>query len=441
MSPTDESPNVVITGQQPGFMGSPLYTLYKIATTIVIAEQRSEKGHPTIPVFWAGDDDDDLVEAMAPAAWDPLRTCLFSGKIPPGYSGPRVLSELGTQDFSTPASSWLRLIADKITSHTGASDLASLYEQALVEKWTLSKLFCSCVSLIFSGTRLMIVNGNDEKLHRIAQPFYERVLPRLSVLQDLALSHAGTAINERSIKNPLFKFEKGQRLRLGVQPRNWEPSLRPGVLLRSLIQDWLFRPVAVVVGPGEKAYLEQLEPLYQEMGIHRAPLVPRLFAWLSPESTSPEKLCGVLDLDSNRRQECQRWANTMQSEIQNRIQMILQQEGNLPLAKANMIASKKARRMTRNMPDFFETINHRFRQDSLENCPSWLMPEGQRQERRLATFNAFAFWGKPMVKSVIQAAASHLQLGQVNNWQEFMITVPTPEDMIGKDSLDEWKNT
>ena len=48
--------DIVVTGQQPGFLGGPLYTLYKVATTIALARSRSLAGKPTVPVFWSGDD-------------------------------------------------------------------------------------------------------------------------------------------------------------------------------------------------------------------------------------------------------------------------------------------------------------------------------------------------------------------------------------------------
>ena len=62
---------VVVTGQQPGFLGGPLYTLHKIATAVALARQLTAAGRPTVPVFWCGDDDDDLREALAPVAWSP----------------------------------------------------------------------------------------------------------------------------------------------------------------------------------------------------------------------------------------------------------------------------------------------------------------------------------------------------------------------------------
>ena len=71
--------DVVVTGQQPGYLGGPLYTLYKVAPTIALARQRTALGRPTVPVFWSGDDDSDLAEALDPVAWAPATGGIHSG--------------------------------------------------------------------------------------------------------------------------------------------------------------------------------------------------------------------------------------------------------------------------------------------------------------------------------------------------------------------------
>ncbi len=84
---------------------------------------------------------------------------------------------------------------------------------------------------------------------------------------------------------------RGRRAAATLGPIDETPAdrglLRPGVALRSPLQDWLLRPRAVVVGPGEYAYLRQLTGVYAALGLPRAPLVPRLFAWLLPDGLRP----------------------------------------------------------------------------------------------------------------------------------------------------------
>ena len=53
----------VLTGQQPGFLTSPLYCLYKALQACKLARELSEAwGTPVVPVFWNHADDHDVAE-------------------------------------------------------------------------------------------------------------------------------------------------------------------------------------------------------------------------------------------------------------------------------------------------------------------------------------------------------------------------------------------
>ena len=52
----------VVTGQQVGLFGGPLYTLFKAATAIQRAAQATAQGHPAVPIFWMATEDHDFAE-------------------------------------------------------------------------------------------------------------------------------------------------------------------------------------------------------------------------------------------------------------------------------------------------------------------------------------------------------------------------------------------
>src|SRR5690606_3523427 len=59
----DPRARVVVTGQQCGLLGGPLYTLYKAIGAVRWAERLAkELGRPVVPIFWAASDDHDFEE-------------------------------------------------------------------------------------------------------------------------------------------------------------------------------------------------------------------------------------------------------------------------------------------------------------------------------------------------------------------------------------------
>ena len=59
----DPETHVVVTGQQPGLLGGPLFCLHKAATAIRLCREIEQQGGPRcVPLFWNHSDDHDLDE-------------------------------------------------------------------------------------------------------------------------------------------------------------------------------------------------------------------------------------------------------------------------------------------------------------------------------------------------------------------------------------------
>src|SRR2546421_12065149 len=55
----------VVTGQQAGLFGGPLYTIYKALSAVKLADCLSQRGVKAVPVFWIATEDHDFAEVAA----------------------------------------------------------------------------------------------------------------------------------------------------------------------------------------------------------------------------------------------------------------------------------------------------------------------------------------------------------------------------------------
>lgn len=431
--------DAVITGQQPGFLGGPLHTLYKIAAAVILAELRTAAGRPTIPVFWSGDDDDDLREALQPVIWDPDRDILLQhgdhGRR--GLSSDRMVGDLPAAEIADGAAHWLAQMSDR---NELARDLAMIWRDGIASGDTWSRLQRRALLRVFREHRLLVISGNDPLLHAAAGPFYSRLWQERSRLRDAVRSGARqlvaagyeTAVTEPSIQRFLHLGREGRRQPLAAEyaGRLPEPAdLRPGVVARSPVQDWLFRPAGVVVGPGEAAYLKQLEPLYAAFDLPRAPLLPRLFAQLGPAGQGAFRFW-ALDLAERESPEDSVELNAAAQRVtalaRNELLAVLRGPGGVQAARLEELTSQVLRRWARYLTGVLQREQRRRRDEPGAGQPAWLRPNGRRQERALAAFGAAALWGDELIAALAHACRRYVDGGLDGDWREYLVTVPLP---------------
>ncbi len=431
--------DVVITGQQPGFLGGPLYTLYKVATAVVVAEMRTAAGRPTVPVFWCGEDDDDLREALQPVAGDPGREVLLrhARRGERGLPADLMVGALPAADFAAGEAALLGELAGR---NALAADLAAIAASSIADGQTWGHLQRRALLRVFRGTGLLVVHGNDARLHAAAAPFYRRLWSERDRLRAAArqggkqLTAAGyaTAVSEPSIQRFLHLGAAGRRRPLPADLAGDMPepdTLRPGVLARSPVQDWLFRPAGVVVGPGEAAYLRQLEPVYAAFDLPRSPLLPRLFAQLGPAGYGAFRSWALEFADREEgdgRRDLAALADATARAGRPQVEAVLAHEAQVPRERLSDVTDQVLRRWGRHPRSVLEREQRRRRDDPGAGAPAWLRPEGRRQERALAALGAAALWGEPFVDALAHAGRRAVDAGLAGDWHEYLLTVPAP---------------
>lgn len=294
---------VVTTGQQPGLLGGPLYTIHKALSTVALAHILEERWHrPVVPVFWSAGDDHDFAEGNhatwiggdgAPATatlrerppdapLTPLYREMLGSEIgtvlkrlaadlPPSEFREPTLSQIGRhyQPHMTLAASCTGLLSEWLApygivmfdpTHTaakraqaswilGALDAAATIEERLVARHAelLSRGHDAGIA-VGDGATLVMLEGKAgrDRLMRAGGEFMTR------------------RSGERCSRDDL------QRIAAEAPER-----LSANVLLRPVVESALLPTVAYVAGPGELRYLALAETVYPVLEIPRQLPVPR----------------------------------------------------------------------------------------------------------------------------------------------------------------------
>ena len=292
---------VVVTGQQTGLFGGPLFTLYKALTTVELATRlRRELGRPVIPVFWMASEDHDVAEADHVQLLDRtggLTTVRHnSWPSPLGYIPANL--RLGPAILET-----LKQIWDLLPQTEFVPSLREALGQAFAPERTLSDAFAHWMVHLLGASGLVLADGADPALKRLAARILRQETeeaPRSSqgvLMASESLRALGYPVQIEARPDGVNCFllregrhalaREGERVRLRDSGQTIaaadlqrlaleEPErLSPNVILRPIVQDAIFPTIAYVAGPGELAYFAQLRPVYQAFGVQMPLIVPR----------------------------------------------------------------------------------------------------------------------------------------------------------------------
>jgi bacillithiol synthase len=301
----DKDTVAIVTGQQAGLFGGPLYTLLKAVTAIRLARKVSARyGIAAIPVFWVEAEDHDweevrtarvldtdlalheiTLDALDGAGERPVASLVLDDGIgdalgtleqvlPPTEFTAELLTRLRShyrpgQRMGTAFASWL----DDLLGRYGlvVFEAADPAAKPLVTSLFTKELDAPCRTTHFAKTTgdTMRALGHEPQV----EPGDDSV----------ALFYMGGG-DRVSIKRRDDAYAMGETTRplADVQQEAAEHPERfsPNVLLRPVVQDKLFPTVCYVAGPSELAYQAQLGAIYRDFGVEMPLLYPRANATL-----------------------------------------------------------------------------------------------------------------------------------------------------------------
>jgi bacillithiol biosynthesis cysteine-adding enzyme BshC len=300
----DPASVAVVTGQQAGLFGGPLYTLLKALTALQLARRTErELNVPAVAIFWVEAEDHD---------WEEVRSCtvLDAEFQPRTVTLPDLegAGELPVAKLQVDAR--VEQTIDELAAILQPTEFTSAIIDSLRRAWKPGRgfacAFATWIETLLGPHGLVVFESADPAAKPLVKDVFVRELTAPGRTAALA-KEAGDALAARGhapqvTTQPdsvsLFSLDPerkqirrhGDRLAIGDDEYAAEDlankaaaqpaAFSPNVLTRPIVQDALFPTICYVAGPSELAYLGQLRAVYEHFGVPMPLMFPRATATL-----------------------------------------------------------------------------------------------------------------------------------------------------------------
>jgi bacillithiol biosynthesis cysteine-adding enzyme BshC len=273
----------VTTGHQLNIFGGPLYLIYKIITTIRMAQQLADRypEYRFVPVFWMASEDHDFEEIN--------HFNLFGKKWSWETTQRGAVGRFALHGMET----LLDSLPEKI----------ALFEAAYRSERTLAEATRYYVNELFGKDGLVILDADQPSLKKLFAPVVEEELLQQQVhelvektsnalvqkgydaqihARPINLFYLQNQSRERIIKDgEIYKINNTERTfseeeileQVRLHPENFSPN----VVLRPLYQEIILPNLAYIGGPAEVIYWLQLKTVFEKHQETFPILIPRNF--------------------------------------------------------------------------------------------------------------------------------------------------------------------
>jgi bacillithiol biosynthesis cysteine-adding enzyme BshC len=302
----DKNTYTVCTGHQLCLFTGPLYFIYKLVSTINLAEALKKK-YPAlhfVPVYWMATEDHDFEEVCS--------IHLFNKKI--RWDNPAASGAVGRLESAS-----LATMMEELKTIMGdteeAQKLTELFTQAYLKHPTIAAATRWLVHQLFGADGLLIIDGDHVKLKStfatfIADDLLNHTNHQLvgQTISELEKQGIKAQVNPRPINCFYMVDHLRERIELDTdhvykvvnttitfthealldELRNHPERFSPNVVLRPLYQQHILPNLAYVGGPGELAYWLEYKAMFDHHHILFPVLIPRNFALLTDEKTEQQ---------------------------------------------------------------------------------------------------------------------------------------------------------
>ena len=289
----DEDTYVVVSGQQPGICGGPLYTIYKALSAIILSNGLSHGRRRFIPLFWNASEDHDLSEVEHIYLMEKNRPCRIQYSIK-GGSRSAFEVKLDLQEMEKVVQK-----IDEVTAQSEFKDEILKNLKVLAgQSENLGDFFSRLLLFLLGDQGLVLIEPRI--LRPLMIPLFKKMIQDPLRSTEL-VNHTAARLKKKGYSPRIHKtfhlcnfflkrkkvtyngkFLVGQRSISSRELLKWLEEnpfdFSSNVVTRPITQDYTLPTYAYVGGPSEIAYFAQLGEIYHEFGIEMPLLYPRFGA-------------------------------------------------------------------------------------------------------------------------------------------------------------------
>ncbi len=295
----------VVTGQQVGILGGPLYTVYKILTALKLTETLKDRypEYNFVPVFWLESEDHDFAEMNSVTLIgqdnSPVSIpYLIGGKPLEKNPGP-----VGSIRFDEHLQEFFTALDTTLLATEFKSKLLETLHHSYHLGATFTQSFVSWINKLFEDSGLVFCDINDREFKQLLIPVFlhecqhrSEISGRIITLSAELEQRYHAQVKPKAVN--LFMFYKGGRYLIEPRDQEQDFSLKgtrfylspdeltlavqstpelfsPNVVLRPICQDTILPTAVYIGGPGEIAYFAQLKPVYELFDVPMPLIYPR----------------------------------------------------------------------------------------------------------------------------------------------------------------------
>ena len=285
----DPATRVIVTGQQPGLLGGPLFSFSKAVAAARWAAELEARGEPAVAVYWIATEDHDWAEVSSATVLTPEGARTFD--LGPD---PEPLAPVGMRTLGPGVDDVLRQLAEAVPGERYAEWVRTLGRWYRPDA-RFGEAFARLMARLLGPRCPLLLDSMLPALKEAQRPWLRLLVERRKEIEEAlarrdaeieSRGHALQVTPQRGL-SPLFLLSRGERRRIewrgedGYALRGREGGasagtvadllqiaeenpgvLSPGALARPALQDAVLGTTLQVLGPGEVSYIGQSAAVY-----------------------------------------------------------------------------------------------------------------------------------------------------------------------------------